>query len=76
MVLWTALFALSLIPKAVYRVTHSGAWAWISVGLALTVGLVIVKGLVAWRCQWPYEGGRAWPWLRLAHLSWILRGEP
>jgi hypothetical protein len=74
--LWLGGGALWLVPRLVYAWTHSGAWAFVSIGLALTVGSVMVKGLAEWRCQ---SQPRTWdlsPLMHTALLAWTLRREP
>jgi hypothetical protein len=74
-VLWISVFAVWLVPKAVYHLTHSGAWALGSIGLALTAGLLIVKGLADWCCQ-PLWQTWGLPSLKhLALMAWALREE-
>lgn len=73
--LWVSLFALWLIPQAVYHLTGSGSWAWVSVGCALTVGLLIVKGLAYWRCQPLQQGWGLRPFAHLMLTAWALRED-
>ena len=73
--LWVSLFALWLIPKTVYHLTHSGAWAWAAMGMALTVGLLIVKGLAYWHCQPLRQAWRFPSFKHLALTAWALRED-
>jgi hypothetical protein len=72
--LWIYLTALGL-PWLVVRATQSTLWAWVSLALAWTVGLMSVKGLAYRHCQ-PLPTARGGAAVRhLALLSWTLREE-
>jgi len=73
--LWITAIALYALPTAVYGLTHSGAWAFISIALGLTVGRVCVRWLAYGHCQ-PHPV--SWGLHPLRHLTltaWTLRGE-
>jgi hypothetical protein len=72
---WVTVIALWALPTAVYGMTHSAAWAFLSIGLALTVGRVCVRWLAYGHCQ-PCPQ----PWglhllRRLTLTAWALRGD-
>ena len=72
---WMLPGALYLIPKLVYASTQSGAWAFVSIALSLTVGNVTITALAHGRCQPPARRRTVHPLLSLAHVTWALRKD-
>jgi hypothetical protein len=66
--------SLTIIPFLVATLTHSGALALASVGLSLTIGMVVVKGLLAWHCQ-PLALAPVRALRPLMYMAWALRED-
>jgi hypothetical protein len=72
---WILGGACVLIPRLTTALTQSGPLAWLSVGLSLTAGTVLVRWLAYGHCQ-PVR--QPWGLHPLAHASlmtWILRKD-
>lgn len=70
---WVLGGACVLIPRLIAALTPSGPLVWGSVGLALTVGTVLVRWLAYGHCQPVRQPWGVHPLAQASLATWILR---